>query len=760
MTPLNLHRVALAGPWQVCPVSLDAEGLPEPHTFSNALTVPACTHLQVALYPDQPYWGAHIRHINEQAWVYRQTFPTPQLLFKRARLHFEGVDYFAEIWLNGQFIGRHEGHFAPFTYDVTKALNTNAENVLLVRVSAPWDRPNPRGNYPIDHVIRGLVKGQYEHGDGVIPPDVNPIGVWRPVSLLLDDGLSLDQARIRTQIDGTVDAQFTITNATGDVWDGTLILDALAENHDGPGCTLSIPVALPPGTHTTDQIIRIPDPRLWWPWDHGRPDLYRLNASLQDADGQEWSSLTSTFGLRTVRLERSPERFTYYINERPVYVRGASYMPELYLSRCTTEALHHDVTLARQANLNLLRLHIHVSPPELYDLCDRAGMLVWQDFELNWTHDYSAAFERRALAMQRDMINLLGNHPSILTWACHNEPTMVFTRRQNLEACPDPALYRDATALDPTRPVFLCSGQMESDWQRAGDIHSYYGAIWSAHYTEIYRHRARLTTEFGCDAPAALNTLRQYHEVWDRLDHVDGQIEALWAYQAALIQYQVEHFRRLRPACSAGFIYFWLVDLIPQIGCGVLDSCRQPKAGYDALRLACQPLHVALEHDGRRPCAWWVFNDTPHAYPQAVVQWEVRDQRDQVIQAGQTQIDVAPNASQQVMPIKRTVLPAHCAQITLRLLDGDGTTLSSNHYRNPFQPLRRPRGYPWKYDPILGTKVFDRSGAASLADQHTNPVLKVVPLAVREACAEWVLRQRLPTWFVSTIARLARPFVE
>ncbi len=763
VTSHGLHCTPLSGPWQVVSVPLNSTDSPEKIVFADALTVPECTHLQLALYPEQPYWGSHLRQINEQAWVYRQLFhtpSTPNMSYRRARLRFEGVDYFASVWLNGQFIGQHEGHFAPFTFDVTDVLSPDAENVLVVRVSAPWDRPNPRGNYPIDHVIRGLVKGQYEHGDGVIPPDVNPIGIWRPVSLLLDNGLSLDHARIRTQTDGTVDARLTITNATAQAWRGVLSLDIVAENHDGPGCAGSIPVELSPGTHQIDQTLHVPEPCLWWPWDQGDPNLYRLHAALCNADGSEVSTLTRTFGLRTVRLDRAPDRFTYYVNDRPVYVRGASYMPDLYLSRCTADTLNRDITLARQANLNLLRLHIHVSPPELYDLCDRAGMLVWQDFELNWTHDYSPAFEARALALQRDMIVLLGNHPSIMTWACHNEPTMVFTRRQNLEQRPDPALYKDAIQLDPTRPVFLCSGQMESDWQRAGDIHSYYGAIWSANYTEVYHHRSRLTTEFGCDAPAALDTLRTYREVWERLDHLDGHIDALWAYQAALIQFQIEHFRRLRSECSGGFIYFWLVDLIPQIGCGVLDACRQSKAGYEALRQACQPLHVALEHDGRRPRALWIFNDIPQNYSRVTMCWNVRDQQDKVILEGQTQVDVAPNTSQRVMTIPWPVSPAACARVDLALHDSDGTILSRNTYQAPFQPLRRPRGYPWKYDPVLGTKVFDQPGAASLADQNMHPALKIIPLAVREACAEWVLRQRLPTWFVSGIARLAAPFAE
>ncbi len=184
----------------------------------------------------------------------------------------------------------------------------------------------------------------------------------------------------------------------------------------------------------------------------GSPDLYRLDARLLDGDEQAISTAHVVFGVRTIRLERSPDRFTYFLNERPVFLRGTSYMPALYLSECSRELLAGDLALARDANLNLLRVHVHVAPPELYDLCDRAGMLVWQDFELNWVQDPSPEFEQRARALQRDMIDLLGNHPSIMTWACHNEPTMVFARRSNLEHRPDPALYADACAAGRDAP--------------------------------------------------------------------------------------------------------------------------------------------------------------------------------------------------------------------------------------------------------------------------------------------------------------------
>ncbi|MFN8565320.1 MAG: hypothetical protein U0703_27685, partial [Anaerolineae bacterium] len=298
-----------------------------------------------------------------------------------------------------------------------------------------------------------------------------------------------------------------------------------------------------------------------------------------------------------------------------------------------------------------------------------------------------------------------------------------------------------------------CSGQLEDDLLRSGDTHSYYGAIWSRHYADAYRHHPRLVTEFGFEAPAALDTLRAYPDTWERLQHLDGVIDALWAYQAALVQYHVEHFRRLRARSCGGYVHFWLTDLVPQVGCGVLDSCRVPKGGYAALKRSSQPLLPMLEHDGRKPLALWVANDTPRAYPGAVIRWCVTGKRG-VLAAGDCIYDVAANAVGRVMPVSWGFPPADAVRVTLRLEDADGSLLSENEYAAPFQPAERPPGYPWKFDSYLGTKVFDRPGAPSLADHGISPVLRLVPLALRESVTERVLRQRLPTAVVSRIGRV------
>jgi hypothetical protein len=331
---------------------------------------------------------------------------------------------------------------------------------------------------------------------------------------------------------------------------------------------------------------------------------------------------------------------------------------------------------------------------------------------------------------------------------------MIFARRQNYEKHPDPVLYTDAMQQDPTRPVFICSGQMENDWQRSGDVHSYYGAIWTRRYTDIYPHSFNLNSEFGFEVPGAVTTLQQYPDAWERLKHLEGQIDSLWAYQAELIQYQVEHLRRLRATSSAGYVHFWLADLVPQVGCGVLDAQRKPKGGYEALKRASQPLHVAMEHDGKNPIALWVFNDTPHAYSDMKVRWFAFNAQDEMIlDSEMSHYAIAANTVQRI-DYRWPVKPELCARITMSISAAAEEVLSENQYLHPFQPMERPKGYPWKFDRYLGTKVFDRPDAPSLGDYNINPLFKIVPLSWREHIAEWALRQHFPIWFTSAVARI------
>src|SRR5262245_25961227 len=103
-TPCSQH-LRLGEDWQVCSAPLDTGAPTEASSCADTIAVPECVHLQPVLYPDQPYWGSHICAINERTWIYRKAFTAPHVPYRRARLRFDGVDYFASVWLNGRFAG-------------------------------------------------------------------------------------------------------------------------------------------------------------------------------------------------------------------------------------------------------------------------------------------------------------------------------------------------------------------------------------------------------------------------------------------------------------------------------------------------------------------------------------------------------------------------------------------------------------------------------------------------------------------------------
>jgi beta-mannosidase len=157
--------------------------------FSDWESIPRLTFLQL-LFAPQPYFGRELRYFNQAPWWYRLEFATPADI-RSATLRFDGVDYFAKVWLNGKELGEHEGYADPFEYEVGALLERGRSNVLVVKVSSPWDTQVAEGQHERRFwtVIRQLLKGSYEHADTFVQRDVNPVGIWRPVQLIPHDGL-------------------------------------------------------------------------------------------------------------------------------------------------------------------------------------------------------------------------------------------------------------------------------------------------------------------------------------------------------------------------------------------------------------------------------------------------------------------------------------------------------------------------------------------------------------------------------------------
>lgn len=367
---------------------------------------------------------------------FRYEFRTRTHPGKFATLHFNGVDYFADVYLNGVLLGRHTGYFEPFSFDITRVLRSG-KNMLAVRVDSPYETPGVDGWYLHKNLIKGIFnQHDCRPGGGWEPigQSFNTGGIWNRVTLEEHGPVTIEQALLRANPDvrkSVLHAEVTLLNRTKKQR-SKLEIHCAPENSKGESYSASLAIDLPRGLSTHRIDLPVPETLRWNPWDRGEPNLYTVSLNIEDA------TRTSLFGFRTVRVE---EGFKWFVNGEPYFPRGANYIASQWLSETlfpeiSQEKDHpfgakgvndgpswfeRDLALARQANLNLLRVHAHVLPEEFYTICDRAGVLVWQDFPLQWGYTDDADFQDEAVHQLRAMLALLTNHPSIAAWCCHNE---------------------------------------------------------------------------------------------------------------------------------------------------------------------------------------------------------------------------------------------------------------------------------------------------------------------------------------------------
>ena len=705
------NSLDLSAGWLICQepgTAPDGWGAASAFDDSGWRAISGLKHLQLELCSgDDLWWGEGLRTLNSRAWLYRLRFDLPRdRSGQYIDLNFTAVDYYAEVWLNGEYLGEHEGNFAPFSFPIDRTAQEHG-NTLAVRVRAPFGVPQN------GWVIRDCAKGLYEHADGLIPADVNPIGIWRPVSLTFHSGvragrpfadtlkLSGESATIRFRC--PVESRSEIRGAR-------IRVSLRGETFDEEALKDEFAVDLPAGRSEISREYDLRDPKPWTVWQRGRPHLYRADLEVV-VEGSTVETASGVFGVRTVELLRSPHEFRFLLNGEPLFIKGTSYLPDCYLSAVDERTYARDIALAKGAHCNLLRSHVHVARPEFYDLCDRVGMLVMQDFELNWRHPDTPEFEQRALPVFRDMIELLRPHPSVAFWMCFNEPV---PHSHSLYADhPAPALYEEALRLDPTRPAFIASGQVEEDWEKAGDSHNYYGSLVGHDYWMFLESKEKLNTEYGCTAPASRETLKAHPRLAKAASNVFRRIPEVWDYQYRLIKFVTESFRRQKYGPCGGCVHFMLVDMFPQIGLGVLDYNRTPKGGYYGLAEAFAPILVSLEHR-ETARGIWVVNDLQEPFERCQLAWSVLTPESELITSGTARLDVPADKAVKVVGFAKSDWPMKSGQdctVLLTLTQEGGAVLASNRYVNPFRFPERPSGYPKLFNKELGMKVYDYEDA-------------------------------------------------
>ncbi len=613
------------------------------------------------------------------------------------RLRFEGVDYYCRVWLDGELLGSHEGYFEPFWFDLA-GLSAGSHH-LVVEVDSPHE---PWGS--VWHMHKTLLKGVLGHHDA--RPGAgwsrdgqarNSGGIWAPVTLeAWPDQVMIDSVVVRASPSGAdhadVDLCGTLCVAAADTAPpaATVTLTLTGPNDCGQ---MSLDVALPSASSSAESSslastatvefessARLPLADRWTTWCRGQPMLYdaqvTVTANKPDTDT---SSVLAAYKLRTgVRACSVDDSYRWYLNGEEIWIRGTNYIGTYWPTEYTEKRMRQDLELIRDAGINQVRVHAHVVVPKFYEIADELGLTIWQDFPLQWGYTDDPAFHREAHRQMKAMIRLLGSHPSIVAWCCHNEspwdaPWMADEFGGTFDPDHNRRLDKDleaiARAADPSRYVHRNSG--------TGDSHHYAGWYFGHWQDFASRPGGPFVTEYGSLAPPDVDTLREiipaeahaydsaearrvwaFHDFQHRetkqhikvlpSDGLERYVAAAQTYQANLIQVATESFRRGKARQSGGLPadggplitgvhHFMAVEGWEALTWAVIDHNRKPKPAYHALSRAMAPLLVCAElldkaeRPAPRPRAgraiilrYWLINDLAQPVPEAMLLWSVR----------------------------------------------------------------------------------------------------------------------------------------
>lgn len=538
--------------------------------------------IQVPFPPEAPASGIGDRDFHPVVW-YRREITADDVrraggTGERLLLHFGAVDYRADVWLGGRYVGRHEGGHTPFTFDVTEELRgLMGSAALVVRAEDdPEDVAQPRGKQDWQPTPHGI---WYERSTGI----------WQPVWL---------EAASRVHVTGLL--------WTADVVAGTVTLELdLGSRPSGPA-EISI-VLRHADVEVASARYRSSDPRststitlphqangqayerLLWSPEH--PRLLDAEITVVAESGED--HVYSYLGLRSVGWAAGH----FLLNDRPYYLRSVltqGYWPDTHIAAPSAEALRDEVQLIKDLGFNAVRVHQKIEDPRFLAWADRLGLLVWG--ETPSTFEFSRTAVHRLTREWMDVLRRDGSHPSIVTWVPFNESWGV------QHVAHDPAqlafvqsLYQLTKALDPTRLVVTNDG-----WEHAGSdlltVHDY--GTSRGEVEPNYSDRATVTAMLRGIGPLGRRMqltgfqdegrpviVSEFGGVSYAPDHSGNG----WGY--ATVERLDEFERLIRDLFAAvqsspvlaGFCYTQLADTLQEAN-GLVDGQRRPKLPVEVIR--------------------------------------------------------------------------------------------------------------------------------------------------------------------------------
>lgn len=587
----------------------------------------------------------------------------------RLWLRFDGVLAGAEVWLDGGYLGDTVGYFAPHRFDITDQIRNRADHTVAVDVSCP-----PGGGRQADKRNNASLTGSLQTGS--LAPPGHPGGIWRPVQIDATGPVAIRHARLLCTGADESKATLLVRLVVDSVAHDEITVSA-SVTRDGIGVAASESEhRLAAGENRLEWEVVIERPELWWPRSLGDQPLYDVEVTVDHrdirSDRRRWRT-----GLRTVTMNN----FICRINGKRMFVKGIAYGPPASrMNDVSGERLRADVALVAEAGLDMMRLYAHVARREIYDAADEAGILIWQDLPL--IGGYSSKVRRATKSIVREIVDHVGAHPSVITWAGHvlpngdavelpttdrQERPRAILRRFARHVTPswnrvvlDSIIGRELKDADPTRPIVSRSGSLPSPTDPAGsDTFLWFG--WRAGMASDFADAVASWPRLGAfpggigsqsvsihpweaDEPRwASAERRSFDHYLPRSEHADGESWAVATrrYQADLLECHVDILRRLKYSPTGGFCLFALVDVEPEGGFGIVDIDRRPKLAWYRVKAACAPLVVLLESlppmitTGHSvTAAIHAISDHPHVLADATVLARLADANGSTVEAG------------------------------------------------------------------------------------------------------------------------------
>jgi exo-1,4-beta-D-glucosaminidase len=678
--------------------------VPDPYFGMNLRQIPGTTYpvgadfSQLPMAQDSPY---------HCGWWYRKQFTAPATAGKDARfwLHFGGINYRGEIWINGHKIADSTtvaGAYRTYDFDATEFIKPGQTNVLAIETFAPTEKD--LGINWVDW--------------NPCPPDKD-MGLWGAVDLVETGAVTVRSPLAVTHFpeDSLQTADLTVYaelhNSADHAIKGVVAGSAAGVHFEQPVELKANEDRTVAFTPEQFKQLRIRDPKPWWPAQMGEPHLEKLTVSFS-ADGRTTDEKNAEFGIREITSEFTANGSRLFrVNGKPILIRGGGWSQDMLL-RTDEKRLREQFRMVRDLNLNTIRLEGKLETDEFFHLADEQGILVmlgWCCCD-HWEHwkDWTPQDLTIAQASLKAQMLRLRPHASLLVWlnGSDNPPPAdvekTYLAVESETHWPNPIL---SSATQASTTVTGASGvKMTGPYDYVAPSYWYIDKQNGGAYgfnTETspgpaipsLASRQKFLPDPEAWPPSAAWSLHDGGGEFANLKVFDASMEAVYAKPNSAADYEriaqameydseramFEAYSRNKYS-STGVIQWMLNNAWPSMIWHLYDYYLDTGAGYYATKKACEPLHIQYSYDDGSVA---VVNSTYQSVEGLHATVTVRNLAGKNIYDAKAEISAASDSTQRVFSIPESIYQGadHVLFVDLTLTDHIGNVVSRNFYWVP-----------------------------------------------------------------------------